>query len=171
MESAKRIFALGLLLLPLNFAEGAAFSPSAPPRVCEVRQPSWCIYYSDAKIEARKPRSADYARIWTVRGSYWTEYPLLIKEPQGCRNGHSDTLQLVSFEKNFRWDQQLWIKMVVRLMKGGDCDLVLLSPTLSRDPAGSAFFAGLGLIQTCTASDCHGTVLGTKLRNLVDPAP
>ena len=148
---------------------GAAVAPRVPPKVCEIRQSAWCIYFSDATIEDRPAQSATYASVWSVRGSYWANFPLIIREPHGCRKALSDTVQLLDFDKRFSWNGQTWNRLVVRLMKNGNCDLVLLSPTLDRDPRGLAFFAGLGLIQACETSECQGPVLGSEIRDLVNP--
>jgi hypothetical protein len=147
----------------------AAVLPHVPPRVCEIRQRAWCIYFSDATIEDRPAQSAAYTSVWSIRGSYWASYPLIIREPRGCRQALSDTVQLLDFNKHFNSMGQTWNRLTVRLMKNGGCDLVLLSPTLDRDPRGLAFFAGLGLIQACETSDCQGPVLGTEIRDLVNP--
>jgi hypothetical protein len=152
-------------------SNGAIASTSSPPRRCEIRQKAWCIYFSDAAIQDQPATSTGYISTWTVRGSYWRDYPLVIQEPRGCREGLSDTIELRKFDKRFHWQGQGWIRTVVRLMTNGQCDLVLLSPTLTRDPAGSAFFAGLALIQACTTDTCEGAPIGGALRNAMDPSP
>lgn len=140
-----------------------------PPSKCEIRQSAWCILRSGATIEDRPNTSPPYVSTWILRGAQWPKKPLIVLEPYGCRERMSDATELLSHDKRFRYNGQIWNNLRVRLRRDGSCDIQLISPVLSRDREASAFFAGLTLVRACTNAQCDGPALASKIRQLVDP--
>ena len=89
-------------------------------------------------------------------------------EPPGCREGFSDTVELLRFDAAYRWRGQTWDRMVVALRKDASCNLELLAPTLKADPMGEPFFGTLSRIRPCTNALCEGEAIGQQLRPLVE---
>jgi hypothetical protein len=144
-------------------------SAAAPPKVCEIRQETWCIYRDFNRIEDQFSSSETVHSIWTLSSAYWErDRPLVIMEPHGCRHGLSDTVQLLGQDARYDWNGRSWNRLRVRLKSDGQCDLQLLSPTLADDQQGSAFFAGLDSIRACTTQSCEGPPLGERIRGLVE---
>lgn len=134
----------------------------APPRVCEIRQPAWCIYRSNITIQ-HAPSFNSSQSIWTIWGSYWREDPVIILEPRGCRVGVSDVVELVDADDGYEWDGRIWNSIKVRLRSDGACDLNLLSPSVPEDKSRTAFSAKLTLIQACQTDGCDGPTVGQSL--------
>lgn len=172
MRGTHIVAAVSAVLLAACAPTVAQASPpaiDAPPSVCEIQQAVWCLLYSDATYEDRPSGQEAYASQWIVRGGTWQTHPLVINEPRGCRRGQSDTVELVSYERNVSSGGRNVNKMIVKLKQDGSCNLELLSPTLKEDPQAGAFFAGLTLIRPCRDTSCEGRPIAIWLRNLVEP--
>lgn len=158
---------LGSLLLVASAgyvvaAEQPASAPRAAPTVrCEMQMTVWCIREGTQKVISQFSDQGAYRRAWTVSGFFQPKWPLVVLEPQGCRDGLSDTLLVVGFDAGVEWGQNSWNRIRVRLKEDRSCDLELLVPYYSDDASGEAFFGGLALIQACTTSTCTGPSLGS----------
>lgn len=158
---------LAAVSVPVSACVAQQPSPRSAPTVCEVKQAAWCLLLSDARIESVPLESDDFHSAWFVRGERWAALPAVILEPSGCREGYADTVELRRFEAEFDWEGQTWNRVEVRLKSNGACDLSLLSPTVARDPVGSAFMATMTLVRACYTSDCSGPVVALKIRPLI----
>jgi len=134
-----------------------AASPAAPPRKCEVRQAAWCIGQGAWEITDRLAGQEKYDHVWIVRGFTRPKAPLVVLEPGGCREGYSDGVSAVRFDRAYPWDGKTWNRMVVRLRNDGSCDLDVLIPEYEDDATAEAFFSGLILLRNCTGASCDGT--------------
>ena len=133
--------------------------PAAPPRKCEVRQAVWCIYQGAWEITDRLVEHQKYDRVWIVRGFFQPRAPLVVMEPNGCREGLADSATAIRFDSQFVWEGKSWNKMTVQVKKDGTCDLDILLPKAQSDPTGEAYFSGLPLLHTCATSTCEGSGL------------
>jgi hypothetical protein len=118
--------------------------PAAPPRKCEVRQAVWCIYQGAGEITDRLVEHQKYDRVWIVRGFFQPRAPLVVMEPNGCREGLADSATAIRFDSQFVWERKSWNKMTVQVKKDGTCDLDILLPKAQSDPTGEA-----------TSADCR----------------
>lgn len=150
-------------------AEFKSSSISSPARTCEMRQSTWCIYLGPSEIINHPSQSVAYRSTWIVKGVIHPDKPFIVLEPRGCREGFSDVVNLVGFDARFKWDEKNWNRIVVRLKSDKSCDLELLSPIREDEPSGEAFFGSIALIQSCTTTNCEGSVLGEHIRSLVNP--
>lgn len=141
---------------------------AAPPRVCEIRQATWCIYLSGTEIVDRPSLEARYASTWLVRGVLQPDNPYVVLEPRGCRNGLSDVVEFLTPTSKFRWENRWWNRIVVRLKSDYSCDLELLSPIIEDDALGEAFSESLTSIQSCTTLDCRGVVIAERLSKKIE---
>lgn len=132
----------------------------APPRECEIRMATWCIFRSNITIQHKPSHDIGYRSVWTMWGSYWSSQPSVILEPAGCREGLADMLQVVNFDGTFERDNRKWNSIIVRLKSDKTCDLRLLAPTLKDDLGGAAFSANLSLVGACKTQDCSGPTIG-----------
>lgn len=159
---ASFVFAFAVLLLTvLGLGYGsAAFAERqgapSPPRKCEMRQPVWCIYQGAWEITDRLVERQKYDRVWVVRGFSRPKAPLVVMEPNGCREGLSDSVKATRFDSKFEWEAKIWNLMTIRLKSDGSCDLDILIPKAQSDPTGEAYFSGLPLIHPCATSSCEG---------------
>jgi hypothetical protein len=124
-----------------------AGTPSAPPRKCEIRQAAWCIAQGAWEITDRLIKHDKYDHAWSVRGFYRPKAPLVVLEPSGCRDGFSDSLSAIQFDRRYAWEGKTWNRMIVRLRSDGSCDLEVLIPKYEDDPSAEAFFSGLPLVR------------------------
>lgn len=159
--------AVAIVLLSQHAHAQSGEGLKAPPSHCEIRQSAWCILYSDATYEDVPSESAGYSSYWTVRGGTWKEYPLLIKEPVGCRNGKSDTIEFISFEHLVKWRDQVLDKLVVKIKSDGSCNLEFLYPKSGVDPVDGAFFAAMTLVKACQDAPCSGDPIGRFVRSKI----
>lgn len=141
----------------VSAAPGA--NPAAPPRRCEIRQAAWCIEQGAFEIVDRLAQDAAHDRVWTIRGQFRPKSGLVILEPNGCRNGVSDTLALSSYEQGINWEGRSWDRIRARLKTDGSCDLDVLMPAFDGDQMEWAFSTGLMLVKTCTDESCAGPSL------------
>lgn len=167
MINSTTLWLMLLALFGFSYATNASAENSpgmkAPPRVCEIRQETWCIFASNITIENQPGRLPDYRTSWKFWGSHWVDFPAVIHEPKGCRSGTSDTVELLHFQPNFQWNGRKWNSIDVRLKRDGSCDLKLLSPSLKDEPTGAAQSAILTLVRACRTTSCDGPVLGETI--------
>jgi hypothetical protein len=141
------LFVLAIfMLMPGNAAlalpsEGAR--PSAPPRKCEVRQAAWCIFQGAWEITDRMIENDKYDHVWIIRGFFKPKAPLVVMEPNGCRDGLADSVVASEFSDKFSWDGKTWNKMIVRLKRDGSCDLQVLIAKPAVDASADAYFNSL----------------------------
>lgn len=135
---------------------GSPSQPSAPPRKCEIRQSVWCIDREVDEITNRIAERSIYDRIWVLQDDLRPESQLVVLEPNGCRAGRSDMLDLLSYENGFTWEGRSWGRMRARLKKDGTCDLEVLMPPYDGDPMEWAFSTGLILVRSCPDDACTG---------------
>lgn len=134
---------------------------SAAPHVkCELQMTVWCIREGAKEIVIKFSQQGTDRRAWIIRGFFQPQWPLVVLEPRGCREGVSDAVSILSFDDGVEWGQESWNRIRVRLKQDGSCDLDILVPYLSDDESGEAFFGGLALIQACTTSTCEGPSIG-----------
>lgn len=167
MNQQAKLIKFFLTVSVLIIGLGCVSVKSAPPRVCEIRESVWCVYYGPVEIINQLSKTAEYRSVWTVRGDLQPDKPFILLEPRGCRVGLSDVIELVSFDKQFKWTDKYWNRAVVRLKSDKSCDIELLTPS-EYDEIQEAFSNSLGLIQACNTSTCEGPVLGEKILNLRD---
>lgn len=132
---------------------------SAPPRKCEIRLSAWCIAEGAYEINRRLANDSVHDRIWSLRGRFRPASKLVIFEPNGCKNGFSDALELLSFESGISWQDRSWDRLKVRLKSDGSCDLTILLPPDSSDPMEWAFSNGLLLVRPCNDEACKSAGL------------
>ncbi len=137
----------------------ASVRPVAPPLHCEFSAVTWCIVEGSYEVTRRLADDSIHDRVWLLRGPFVAESQLVIFEPNGCKSGFSDTLELVRFEQSIRWGNGIWDRASFRLKKNGGCDLVVLMPVFNGNPMEWAFSAGLGLVKSCTDHKCNGPFL------------
>ncbi len=144
--------------LPADVPGPSTQVPAAPPRQCEIKQAVWCIQQGATEIVDRLAEDSVHDRVWTLSDSLRPESKLVVLEPNGCRAGHSDTLDLVSYESDFTWGGRSWNRLRARLKKDGTCDLEVLIPPspYDGDPMEWAFSTGLILVRSCLDDACTG---------------
>lgn len=156
-----------LILACITMANHISASPpaggSAPPRRCDIRLESWCIVDGTHVITKHWADDGIHERIWSLQGYFKPESKLFILEPNGCRQGYADTVELLSYEKDIRLDDRQMNKAVVRIKSDHSCDLVFLFPPLDGDPMEWAFSIGTRLIWGCKDQDCTPIVLSDTL--------
>ena len=162
MKHPKFLVSTAIAICAMACQPHAVRSQAAPPLVCEIRQAAWCIYGSGLIIQHESVFNTNLSA-WTMWGSYWKEHPAVILEPQGCRAGTSDVVQLMGTDAAYRWKDRTWNSVIVRLRSDGTCDLNLLSPPAAEDVRKSAFSATLTLIRACQTADCDGPVIGESV--------
>lgn len=136
--------------------EVADSSLTAPPRICEIQQKAWCIYQDGSEITDHQKTTTDYPddHIWSVRDVHNPNSVLVIFEPNGCREGFSDEVSALGFNKDVEWRGRKWDQMRIRLRSDGSCDLRLLVPVYDGNPLEWAFSVGRGLIAACKDEKC-----------------
>lgn len=114
-----------------------------------------------ALIIQRKYANDDiHERQWTLTTRMEPRTTLIALEPKGCKQGVSDRLELMRFERNVKRDYRFWDKAVVRLKQDGRCDMTILMPVLTGDPRLWASSTGLTLVKACRDDACTGKTLG-----------
>ena len=121
----------------------------APARRCEIRLSAWCIAEGAYEISRQLANDSIHDRVWSMRGRFRSESKLVIFEPNGCRSGFSNALELTRFERDIEWQDRSWNRMLVRLKSDGSCDLTVLLPPYDSDPMEWAFSDGLLLVRPC----------------------
>lgn len=158
------------MIIHRGFLKGVAFffasvsavyagAPSSPPNKCEIKQAAWCIQQGAFEITERMVNDGVNDHAWILSGQFRPDSKLVFLEPNGCRNGVSNTLELIDYEHNAKWDEQLWEKLKIRLNSDGMCDIVVLFPALNNDPLEWAYSTGLMLVKTCYDDLCKGNSL------------
>ena len=142
----------------------AQSAPHAPPTFCEIRQSAWCILYSDVSYKDAPSKKEGYASHWIVKGGTWKDNPLVINEPKGCRNGKSDTVDLIGSEEEVKSEGRTWTKIRVRIKKDKSCDLEFLYPPAGSDPQEGAFLAAMTIVKACGDQNCSSPPLGLFIR-------
>jgi len=135
--------------------------PRSAPFVCEIQQRAWCILRGGEIIENRgvvlDSRDSEIRHtLWRIYAIEWETMPALVLEPYGCRQGYSDTEEIIDVRRDFVFQERTWHRVQLRLQKSGKCDLQLLSPLPTEDRAGMAFSILGGRLRSCSASDCAG---------------
>lgn len=150
----------GMFYLSSCTLVASAQAPAAPARRCEIKQAVWCIQEGATEIVDRLAEDSVHDRVWTLSDSFRPESKLVVLESNGCRVGHSDTLDLLSYESGFIWEGRSWDRIRARLKKDGTCDLEVLMPPYDGDPMEWAFSTGLILVKPCSDEACKGPNLG-----------
>mgnify|MGYP000856548500 CR=1 FL=1 len=128
--------------------------PSAPPARCEIRLSTWCIQEGAYEITRRLASDSVHDRFWFLRGRFKPESVLVVLEPNGCKNGLSDKVDLAEFEHQIEWQGRTWDRFKVRLKSDGSCDLTVLLPPDEGDSMEWAFTEGVPLIRPCKDTSC-----------------
>lgn len=131
----------------------------APARRCEIRSSAWCIAEGAYEISRQLASDSIHDRVWSMRGRFRPESKLVILEPNGCRSGFSNVLELSRFERDIEWQDRSWDRMLVRLKSDGSCDLTVLLPPYDGDPMEWAFADGLLLVRPCKDEVCESAGL------------
>lgn len=159
-NSAKLAVLISLVLQGCN-ADGlstkqSATSISSPPPECQMRQRAWCVHREGLEIswKALPNSQEEFAYAWSLRDPHYPNSPLIVFEPQGCREALADTVKAVGFEEGVTWEDKKWDQMRVRLRSDGSCDLKLLVPLNKNDPLEWAFSVGRVLIAACKDDAC-----------------
>lgn len=145
---------LGTFFLPVTIA-------AAPPIRCEIGLGAWCITEGAYEINRRLAQDSVNDRVWTLRGPFNPESSLVILEPNGCRQGKSDSQSLISFQHEYKWKGKSWDRAQLRLKSDGSCDLIVLFPAYSSDPMAWAFPEGFRRIRPCGDDSCSTGSLTT----------
>ena len=134
--------------------------PSAPPRVCEIRQKAWCMYQESSEITDQQVTDSQDSEvhIWAMRNNYYPNSVLMIVEPNGCRNAFANEVKSLEYDKSIKWHGKIWDQMLVRLRTDGSCDLKLLVPVYDHSPLEWAFSVGRLLIAACPDEQCSSIV-------------
>lgn len=140
-------------------ASPPSLSPSAPPWRCEIRLSTWCIAEGAYEITRQLASDSVHARVWSMRGRFRPESKLIVLEPNGCRSGFSDALELLKFERGVRWENRSWDRLQARIKSDGSCDLTVLLPPYDGDPMEWAFTSGLPQVRPCKDEACESTGL------------
>lgn len=160
MRNSRSILAAVLIGLTMGTSvarpEAVSQNPAAPPHKCEMRQPVWCIYQGASEVADRFAKDPVFSHVWTIRGFFKPQAPLVVLEPDGCRVGRSDAVSALGFDEHVPWEGKSWDRIRVRLKSDGSCDMQILVPLFATDPSGEAYFTGLALIQNCTDENCSG---------------
>lgn len=130
--------------------------PSAPPWKCEIRLSAWCIAEGAYEITRELASDSVNDRVWVLRGRFRPESKLIILEPNGCKSGFSDVLELSGFERGIDWKGRSWDRLQVRLKSNGSCDLTILLPPYAADSMEWAFTEGIALVRPCRDDFCVG---------------
>ncbi|HOY23165.1 MAG TPA: hypothetical protein PK002_08415 [Cellvibrio sp.] len=137
---------------------------AAPERLCEIRQSAWCLLEGAEKIIDEKTETdSKYASVWYVSGPLDQNHGFYVLEPNGCRKGLSDSLNLVNYNDQVEWRNQQWRKIIFRLKNDESCDLEVLLPSAEIDKLGEAFSHTFLLIKSCNSNACGGYVVGEKV--------
>lgn len=82
---------LRTLVAVASVCHGAGVEPrpesSAPPVECELQMTVWCIREGAQEIVSQFSQQGAYRRAWIIRGFYQPQWPLVVLEPRGCREG------------------------------------------------------------------------------------
>lgn len=159
---ALSIFTLMLFMPCALYAEN---TPSSPPNKCEIKQAVWCILYSDVSYEDYPSIESGFASSWVIRGGSWRSYPLIIREPIGCRNGNSDATEVLGDVQSIIMENGEWFKIIVKLKNDNSCNMEFTYPSEELDPQRGGFFAAMNLIRACTNEVCEGLPIGARIRN------
>ncbi len=135
-------------------------SASAPPLRCEIRLSAWCIEEGAYEITRQLANDSVHDRVWSMRGRFRPASKLVILEPNGCKSGFSNALELLKFERGVQWENGSWDRMQVRLKSDGTCDLAIMLSPYDGDPMEWAFSSGLPLIRPCKDAACESAGLG-----------
>lgn len=154
------------LVLMSAACQAQTVSPAAlsAPRVCAAVRGTYCIEELGLTIEETATSASQ--TMLALHGDDWRDKPLVISEPNGCRRGLADTIELM---ENTESDGKLRLR--VRLRRDGTCDLQISVNNRRTDPLGDGFFAAMTLIRACYETPCTGPVIGSRIRSAVDWGP
>jgi len=156
-----RAFAFGTLALALSACQAPEqnVSPAASaPRTCAMVRGAYCIENAGYTVDV-EPLSGE-TRL-TVYEDWWRAHPLIIREPSGCRDTLSDTIELLS-----QADVGLETHFRVRFARNGRCDVLFVVGSEASDPADpalTALSAALTQIRTCRSPPCEGPVVAAEI--------
>lgn len=157
-----KVLSILVCLIGISLVGCASASPpmqgvSAPARKCEITLSSWCIVEGAGVVTRRLADDGVHDRIWSLEGRFRPDSKLFILEPNGCKRGYADEMQLLRFEKGVEWDGVSLNRAIVRIKSDRSCDLQILFLPLDGDPMEWAFSTGLGLIWGCGDKACTPT--------------
>ena len=150
----------GILVSGCAVASPKSNVPSAPSLRCEIRFSAWCIVEGAYEINRQLAGDSIHDRVWSVRGRFKPASKVIILEPNGCKSGSSDALELLKFEQGVRWENGSWDRIQVKLKSDGSCNLEILLPPYDGDPLEWAFASGLPLIRACENDVCDSASIG-----------
>lgn len=151
---------VGLLGSGFATASPTTLAPAAPPSRCEIRLSAWCIAEGAYEINRQLANDSVHDRVWSMRGRSKPASKVIVLEPNGCKSGPSDALELLEFEQGVAWQNDSWDRIQVKLKSDGSCDLTILLPPYDGDPLEWAFSSGLPLIRPCKDEKCIGAGIG-----------
>lgn len=151
---------VGLLGSGFATASPTTLAPAAPPSRCEIRLSAWCIAEGAYEINRQLANDSVHDRVWSMRGRSKPASKVIVLEPNGCKSGPSDALELLEFEQGVAWQNDSWDRIQVKLKSDGSCDLTILLPPYDGDPLEWAFSSGLPLIRPCNDEKCIGAGIG-----------
>ena len=128
---------------------------AAPPMRCEIRLSAWCIAEGSYEVTRQLASDRVHDRIWSIRGKFRPDSKLVILEPNGCKSGYSDVLELSGFDRSIEWQSHSWDRLRIKLKSDGSCDLTVLLPPYDGDPMEWAFTSGLTLVRACKNDACE----------------
>lgn len=156
-----RALAFGTLALGLGACqtpEQDVLPAASAPRTCAMVRGAYCIENAGYTIDV-EPLPGE-TRL-TVYEDWWRAHPLIIREPSGCRDTLSDTIELLS-----QADVGLETRFRVRFARNGRCDVLFIVGSEASDPADAALTAlsaALSQIRTCRSRPCEGPVVATEV--------
>lgn len=160
MRSAASVLLFALFLLSAcASAAPPTKAPAAPPRRCEIRLSAWCIAEGAYEITRQLANDSVHDRVWSMRGRFRPESNLVILEPNGCRSGFSDALELLKFERGVQWENRSWDRLQARLKSDGSCDLTVLLPPMTAIQWSGRSQMGLLLVRPCKDDACESAGL------------
>lgn len=151
---------VGLLGSGFATASPTTQAPAAPASRCEIRLSAWCIAEGAYEINRQLANDSVHDRVWSMRGRSKPASKVIVLEPNGCKSGPSDALELLEFEQGVPWQNGSWDRIQVKLKSDGSCNLTILLPPYDGDPLEWAFSSGLPLIRPCKDEKCVGAGVG-----------
>ena len=133
---------------------------ASAPQDCALIRGAFCVQQLGLTIDEAEA-SAGHS-ILTIYGEDWRDKALVVSEPNACRRGLADTIELI---ENSESDGKLLLR--VRLRRDGTCDLRISANNRRTDPLGDGFFAAMTLIRACFEAPCTGPVIGRRIRSAV----
>ncbi|SOO19074.1 exported hypothetical protein [Xanthomonas citri pv. fuscans] len=101
---------VGLLGSGFVTASPTTQAPAAPPSRCEIRLSAWCIAEGAYEINRQLANDSVHDRVWSMRGRSKPASKVIVLEPNGCKSGPSDTLELFELNKGCRGKTVLGIE-------------------------------------------------------------